>query len=237
MALIDLIQVGSTTHTYTSAGAVNVGATGNELDGDWATYYGIHYHTSAAQYVQCDHTWATPRRVDQVDFSFYGYAYEYGDDTGYVWLSYKLQWYNGSTWADITGSTYSDYHSQYHDSLSISVTSGHVTLTGLDLSGCYGIRAYAYARAYNNSNNNSNVTLYIYEVQAWAEVYSDIGLKYSRGGTTYKIGADTLTAAHKLRIRKGGVTYGIPLLSTGDSHASKVRIYSGGAVKALPLFE
>jgi hypothetical protein len=38
---------------------------------------------------------------------------------------------------------------------------------------------------------------------------------------------------HKLRIRKGGVTYGIPLVETTDPKASVVRFYDGASTKAL----
>ena len=47
------------------------------------------------------------------------------------------------------------------------------------------------------------------------------------------IGCDTLNSTHKLRFCKNGTILGLPLVDTTDTHASKVRIYSGSAVKSL----
>lgn len=40
-------------------------------------------------------------------------------------------------------------------------------------------------------------------------------------------------SSSKLRIRKSGVTYGIPLLTTDASKASPIRFYDGTDVKSL----
>ena len=63
---------------------------------------------------------------------------------------------------------------------------------------------------------------------------SDIGFRVRTGAGTVNIGTQTLLSTHKLRIRKGATTYGIPLLATTDPDASGVRIYDGTNVKALP---
>lgn len=60
----------------------------------------------------------------------------------------------------------------------------------------------------------------------------DIGIRV-KGTPIIKIGAESL-ASHKLRIRKDGVTYGIPLLSIDDYRFSPVRIRVGGATYSLP---
>lgn len=81
----------------------------------------------------------------------------------------------------------------------------------------------------------SAVTHATKELRAWGPVnYFDVGLRMRTSGGTIKIGAQNLTGAHKLRIRKGGTIYGIPLLDTGHASASGVRIYDGSTVKALP---
>lgn len=64
--------------------------------------------------------------------------------------------------------------------------------------------------------------------------YDDIGSRIRTASGIINIGVETLTASHKLRIRKNGVTYGIPLLSTSDIDASGLRIYDGASIKALP---
>lgn len=65
-------------------------------------------------------------------------------------------------------------------------------------------------------------------------VHKDIGLRFYTGSSVIKIGCQDLDASHKLRIRKGGTTYGIELVATDDPQASAIRIYDGVAVKALP---
>ena len=72
-----------------------------------------------------------------------------------------------------------------------------------------------------------------YEVTLTIEFYVDIGLRVRTSGGTIKIGTLALDG-HALRVRKGGTTYGIPLLATSDDSASGLRIYDGSAVKALP---
>jgi hypothetical protein len=52
-------------------------------------------------------------------------------------------------------------------------------------------------------------------------------------GVTYALGGETL-GSHRLRIRKGSTTYGVPLVTTSDPLASPLRIYDSGAVKAFP---
>lgn len=65
--------------------------------------------------------------------------------------------------------------------------------------------------------------------------YGSTHAVYAGYAGTIKIGARDLEAPHKLRIRKGGTTYGIPLLTTSDPDASLVRIYDGAALVNLIL--
>jgi hypothetical protein len=64
--------------------------------------------------------------------------------------------------------------------------------------------------------------------------YSDIGLRIKTGAGIVKIGVVSDLAGHRLRIRKGAVTYAIPLLGVSDDGTSGIRIYDGSAIKALP---
>lgn len=66
------------------------------------------------------------------------------------------------------------------------------------------------------------------------DYYLDIGVRVRTSSTNINIGAEILTASHKLRIRDGGITYGIPLIATSDANASGIRIYDGVSIKALP---
>ena len=67
------------------------------------------------------------------------------------------------------------------------------------------------------------------------QAYTDIGLRIKAGAEVVTIGALDLDAGtHKLRVRKGGTTYGIPLITPGGADDSGVRIYDGSNVKTVP---
>ena len=61
------------------------------------------------------------------------------------------------------------------------------------------------------------------------------GAAYLHGLKVQGVGELGLCAvgSHPLRIRKGGTTYGIELVDTGDGNASPIRIKTGAGVKAL----
>ena len=98
--------------------------------------------------------------VTSITYSFYAYAYEYGDDTGTVAYTASVGWFNGSIWQNIPGTYYIYSNGQYHGSQSCTLNTGTVNLTGLSLSNCQGISTYVYTQANNNKNNgtcNTNV--------------------------------------------------------------------------------
>jgi len=72
-----------------------------------------------------------------------------------------------------------------------------------------------------------------FELKAWGNNYVDIGLRYSKGGATYRIGAEAVDSSHKLRIYKGATVYGLPLIPISDPVATPIRINDGISVKAL----
>ena len=115
-----------------------------------------------------------------------------------------------------------------------TISTRTITKSNLGLTGVTAIRVRVVCNQDAGGNPSSTGTSSIYEIDATGQVYGDIGLRVRKGSTNVAIGADALTAAHKLRIRKGGVTYGIPLLSVSDTDASTVRINDGASVKALP---
>ena len=79
------------------------------------------------------------------------------------------------------------------------------------------------------------VGLYDFELRAWGPPnLIDIGIRVRAGGETLAIGTQEVDVTHKLRIRKGGTTYGIPLIATGGTDDSGVRIYDGSSVKTIP---
>jgi hypothetical protein len=90
-----------------------------------------------------------------------------------------------------------------------------------------------------------NVT-YHWSVRVWdrydlASSYSvdatfvilDIGLRVYDGTQTVKVATDYAGLSYKLRIRKGGTTYGIILVDPADSSASKIRVRTSTGVMAL----
>jgi hypothetical protein len=77
-------------------------------------------------------------------------------------------------------------------------------------------------------------TISIYEIRVTYTPYTDIGLRFRTGTATIKIGVQALDG-HKLRIRKGATTYGIPLVATSDPNASKIRFRDGATTKALVI--
>lgn len=94
---------------------------------------------------------------------------------------------------------------------------------------------------YPNTGSRGDAVVYFYENSTYSitlsvtyVAYTDIGLRIRTSTATIKIGVQTLDATHKLRIRKGDTTYGIPLLALDDPSASGLRIYDGANVKALP---
>lgn len=154
--LTNVIQLPSTTKSCPACG-----------DGNFDTAGGSSYSDNGPSQTSyaAEFTFQGPVLITQVDFRISVYGYEYGDDTGYVILSYRIEWFDG-IWHDLPNSQYSENASQYHDALQRSHDSGHVILTNLSLANCTGIRAYAYARSYNIKNSNENGNVQIYEVQA-----------------------------------------------------------------------
>jgi hypothetical protein len=91
------------------------------------------------------------------------------------------------------------------------------------------------ASSHSFDEGSRQVTTYIYEIQAFVATYMDIGIRIKDDSATiHQIGVDTLTTSHKLRIRKGSTTHGIPLVATTDANATPFYIYDGTSVKALP---
>ena len=87
--------------------------------------------------------------------------------------------------------------------------------------------------AYNY--RTSNLYLYWYDVQCWGIKWQDIGIRVKTPTEIQSIPVMELdVAAHKVRVSKNGVTYGISLVETTAPDASAVRIYDGTTIKAFP---
>jgi hypothetical protein len=98
---------------------------------------------------------------------------------------------------------------------------------------CITHHTHTYSLSLGNGTHNdpAYVTFRLFRIEVTS--FSDIGIRYRNAGVTYKVGAEDLLGTHKVRISYGGVTYGIPLLSTSDPDATPIYVYDGAAVKAL----
>lgn len=65
--------------------------------------------------------------------------------------------------------------------------------------------------------------------------YFDKGLRYRKGVTTKKVVVDTDSSSYQVKIRIGGVTYGIPLVDPINPLASDLRFRVKGVTKAAIL--
>ena len=179
--LINALKLSDTTHEYVTGNASTIYGSGPlTINDNWSDRWGgwiyanVGSSTSPAwTYVQSTHLFAATRTITQIDFQFYTLAHEYGDDTGWIGYNCYAQYTTdgGANWTNITGSVYYDFRTQYHGSLDSTLSTGHVTLTGLNLVGCNGIRVFAGSTNGNNKTVGSHTSeAYIYETQAWYEL-------------------------------------------------------------------
>lgn len=82
---------------------------------------------------------------------------------------------------------------------------------------------------WGNSDYEGNLFVAIYAL--YSTPVGTIHVRTTSG--TIKIKREALTASHKLRVRVGATTYGIPLVAIDDPDASPIRIYDGSSIKAL----
>ena len=238
------------THAYTGAsyynGVQDSGIDGGHeglysVDSDFNTYMGSHHvlvdsgengHNMNSELLS-QHIFNRARNISVIKYRLYSYSYATGINVYITW-TLKLQYTtNGTDWIDIAASIVTGSTSGSGTSISHTEDAGEIDLT-VNLSNVLGVRAYVYSYG-SCAESHTETGVRIYEIQAMGQPYDDIGLKYYKGGVE-KIGVETLTASHKLRVKKGSTTYGIPLLTTADTMASAIRIYSGG-VKSLPLVD
>ena len=242
MAIINLVPYNTltTTHTCTntSTGAIgavteNVGSGASTLsfDNDSNTYQGMSKSgpdNMEGCVIVSEHLFSKSRTITSIKYRVSGNTAGSSQYYQMYQGTWNIEYKVGSTWYSVAS-----YDSGQGGN--VTFDTGFVTYTpGTPIANVVGVRATCSIICLMGDRGG---TLYsrIYEIQAFGEPYDDIGLRYYKGGVK-KIGVDTLTASHKLRVRKGSTTYGIPLLTTADTMASAIRIYSGG-VKSLPLVD
>jgi hypothetical protein len=222
---VDIVQLGTTTHAY--AGGSTSGA--SSIDGNFGTAYshdtGNTYPSAATVNISSTHTFAAPHDITKIAFRVLASGNNFGDSSSTdcaIYLDYST---NGTDWTNIwsTSQSIGEDGSISLDSAS-TYPSPYEISTGWSNVLAVRIRAFANSTSSGGDGNVCTAQGYCYEIQAYSTAYTDIGLRYRNAGTTYTIGAETLTASHKLRVRKDNSTYGIPLVDTTDGSASPIRI-------------
>jgi hypothetical protein len=85
-----------------------------------------------------------------------------------------------------------------------------------------------------SSGYGASCDLRYYETSDYAIMLNILALKIKKTASTVNLALTHLNTGNttKLRTRKGGVTYGIPLLLTTSAYASTFRVYDGANTKA-----
>lgn len=213
-------------NTESDTGSINETIFGTPADGaddNLTTYYGVKHKTSLWSHLHSEiileAEFSEARNLDEVTIK----VGEWGDDndqSAYYWVSY----YDGS-WHYIAEQI--DFLGDPDQTVTATWTAGWSNVTKIKVE----VEVY-----YKYTANQLETHAYIYELQAWGTKYEDIGLRAHDGSDVINIGVEELDG-HKLRIRKGGTTYGIPLVDTTDGDASGVRIHDGSSIKALPKID
>jgi hypothetical protein len=231
MSVRNLITLTSTTHSYSGTDS---GAGANSIDGNWSTYQGTNGSGGGNFWsgtLISEHTFSKSRLLTQVSFRITGASYGYGSDAADSQGHTYVQYWNGSTWITFSGGEGSWAGGEglaSYDSGVVNLTPSITTTK---------VRVYVTSEASAQGDGSTTYGhIYLYEIEAYGEGYEDIGIRYRSGSTTYIIAGEELLSTHKLRIRKGSTTYGIPLVATNDASASPIRIYDGSAVKALAKY-
>jgi hypothetical protein len=212
----------SSSYTFISSLTFNQGgSTADIFDNDSSTNQWLQgYYLGAGNTAAVDLTSESDFNAKTIN-SIVGIMYGGGHNV--TSLTYSISAYYSGGWNVVGSGSYSpgDYT---------------VTLSSLGLTGVSKVKMYLYGSAASSAHDDGTVVIRAYELQAWGPKYIDIGLRVNKSDdTVVTVGAAyELNATHKLRIRKGSTTYGIPLVATTDADASGLRIYDGAAVKSLP---
>lgn len=227
MALTDIITLGATSHSYSGGGT---GA--NSIDGNYSTAQSA---TNSGDYnsttnIVSQHTFSTTYTITRLDYRFTANVGVYGDSDQTSSMHWKIEYLVGTTWTTVTGLFYDN--SAGGNSVR-SYDSGNLS-SNVSVA-CIGIRANVWSSTGSQGDSRTNnCDSNIYEIQAYSQVYTGVGIKYYDGANVVELGGDTpATAAHKFRCYKGSTVYGLPHLATSDTNASKIRVYVDG-VYALP---
>jgi len=194
------------------------GTYANAFDNNMATFYGIKAYTTI--YSQL---WAKCIVTSEFDEA---------EDIDNMVIKIKEDGYGNRI--------YANYYLEYYDSGWHFIANG-TAFTGTDTitdttswNGVNKVRLTVEVYYdYITHSGHLDTYAYIYELQAFGTRYDDIGLRFKNSTTTANIGVQNLDG-HKLRVRKGSTTYGIPLIVPGSDGDSNIRIYDGSDIKSIP---
>jgi len=228
--------------TYVTKSAVGEATSGsgsysgvieNIYDGSTTTYYQYQiYHEGdgdATGTLTFDAVWVKPIRIHRV----YVYSTQgtYGGNYKQSNMTFRIFLRIGGTWTMINEWVINE--AGFGSNVWAWRTYERNLTTGWD--NVTGTRHYMYGYSYSYEGDRRQYTTHrMHEVQSYREKYTE-AFRLRKSTTTAIIGKWETLTGNKLRIRKGGITYSIPLLDTDDPTASPVRVYSGAAVKSLPL--
>jgi hypothetical protein len=241
--IIPMPYVSHSTNFYGNDAKYYYGSITDTYDGNLSTYQGIRNaaygqgHEPNYCYMDNYHTWVTPLFVSSVRAKMYSENNAHSGNytnRGVTPLIQQLIYVRISgVWTNVWGYTINNPGGDSAPSYSIPQD---VAING-NWSNVTGVRVYAAANSYTYEGQRQSDTYnYIYEVQAFAQVYGDIGLKFKTATGTETIGVDPVTPNHSLRICKNGTVYGIALLPTNDINAGSFRVNKGGVIYALPKY-
>ena len=248
MALTNIIGLADTAHVYTASQTIDPNHPGAySIDGDYGSYFGLNVSHggdgSCQGWVQSQHNFSRPRTITEIHVKAYcsGYAYGNHDPTVHIEYYIKYSTDNGATWNEVIlpypPNTQTHYYIDPDKNVHIDTMDfiTNYTISGLNLAGVTNILCYVYCYAYSWGSASQNGSCYIYEIQAYGQVYDDTGLRiYTSGGVVSIGGEYPAGSSHHFRCYgRGNKVWGIPLLAVNDPNASKVRVYHNG-VFALP---
>jgi hypothetical protein len=241
MAETNILTKSNVTHTYTGT---SHGAGANSIDGSYDTYQGVYLGSDGTATCISQHEWSVGISIAKISFKVFVQAiahgeYECNECSAQYYLEYKN---SGGSWVAVPGAAASFYQNQttgQHGGSFYTFTSqsnaGQQTISGLTLTNVLGVRLRAWATSgVAGGGSYESELAYIYELEVLREKYEE-AFRVKKGASNIIIGCHALTSSHALRLRRSGITVGIPLLDSTDPMASSLKIRKAGVSKFLPL--
>ena len=194
------------------------GTYANAFDNDMATFYGIKAYTTIWSHLRAKCIVTSEfNEAEDID----NMVIKIGE-SGYGtrnYAKYSLEYYD-TGWHFVANGT------AFTGTSTVTSTTGWTDVNKVRLT----VEVYY---EYITHSGHLDTYAYIYELQAFGTRYDDIGLRFKNSTTTVNVGVQDLDG-HKLRVRKGNTTYGIPLIVPGSDGDANIKIYDGSDIKSIP---